>query len=70
LASSNGDYNESQNTGIPANPAFIQFGKDAIELWIAAARDRKGYIHEKEIKQYKQIRGSQCDQKYKTEEEV
>ena len=43
LTPANGDYNESQNTGVPTNPAFIQYGRDALSLWVECAKDKKNY---------------------------
>jgi len=43
LTPSNGDFNESHNTGVLPNPAFVQFGRDCMSLWVDCAKDKKNF---------------------------
>lgn len=57
LTPSNGDINESQGLPTPANPAFVEFGKDAVSLWIDAARNKDNFEHKPTLGCWEQIAG-------------
>ena len=60
LGASNGDKaEENPDCGFAANPAFQEWGKECFDLWIAAARDFKGYINKDRIEKFVKLQGSE-----------
>jgi hypothetical protein len=57
LTPSNGDLSESQSLPVPVNLAFIGFGKDAISLWIDAARHKDDLENHEMLGCWEQIVG-------------